>query len=295
MDELRFHRWLEGAWKLPEDWLGIGDDAAVIPLTGAALLCTDTVAQGTHFVAGTDPVAVGHKAAARNLSDLAAMGAEPVAALVSLVLPRDCALELPERIIQGCRAALDPWDCPVVGGDTTTHEGGLVVNVTLLGRAMGAEVIRRSGARVGDVLIVSGQLGGSLLRRHLTIQPRLNLARTLMSRAIPHAMIDVSDGLLLDLQRLVTASQCGFKLDASRIPIHTDTNELPGDALERAFSDGEDFELLFAMDPLLWSEFEQSGETPVPLTAIGVVTAQGQEIMRDGLPWWPRGSGYVHH
>lgn len=294
MDELAFHRWLRKECPAKDGMLGIGDDAAALACGPITVVCTDSVAEGTHFIPGTAPQLIGRKAVARNISDLAAMGAEPLGALVALILPRDCPDTLPQEILLGCRLELEQSGAAVVGGDTTTHEGGIVVNVTLLGRPMGLDVVRRDGARPGDVLAVTGAFGGSGSGRHLAIAPRIEEARALVRCGPPAAMIDVSDGLLLDLQRLVEASHCGFELDAALIPVHADVRALVGDPLERALSDGEDFELLVAMSEEMWAHVETAWSTAIPLTRIGRVTAMGQRIVRDGVPWWPRSAGHVH-
>ncbi len=294
MDELAFHRWLRSEWPDKPGMLGIGDDAAALCCGPVTVVCTDSVAEGTHFVSGTDPVLIGRKAVARNLSDLAAMGAEPLGALVALILPRACPDALPQKIMRGCRQELEKTGADIVGGDTTTHEGGIVVNVTLLGRPMGERVIRRDGARPGDVLAVTGALGGSGQGRHLAIAPRLAAARELVQLGPPSAMMDVSDGLLLDLQRLVDASHCGFELDAALIPVHADAVALPGDPLERALSDGEDFELIVALPAERWAHLEGAWSRTIPLTRIGSVTTTGQRILRAGAAWWPGSTGHVH-
>lgn len=294
MDELGFHRWLLRECPPVGNTLGIGDDAAVLRCGEDVVVCTDSVAEGTHFVAGTEPQLIGRKAVARNLSDMAAMGAEPLGVLVALVLPRGCDEELAREIMRGCQRELRNTDAAIIGGDTTTHGGGIVLNVTILGRPMRERVIRRDGARPGDVLVVTGAFGGSSRGRHLAIVPRLAEARELLRLGPPSAMIDVSDGLLLDLQRLAESSRCGFELDASLLPVHADALALPGDSLERAMSDGEDFELLCAMPPEAWSRVESSWSQYVRLTRIGRVTAAGESILRNGSPWMPRSSGHVH-
>ncbi|MSR74046.1 MAG: thiamine-phosphate kinase [Planctomycetes bacterium] len=295
MDERIFHAWLRHTEPANGAVVPLGDDAAVIDVPGErVVVCTDSVAEGTHFLAGTDPAVVGAKAAARNLSDLAAMGAKPLGMLVALVLPRGCADEVPQAITRGLREACATWNCPVLGGDTSTHDGGIIVNVTMLGVPMGERVVTRSGANAGDVLVVTGQLGGSQLGRHLRIVPRIHEALALLNIARPSAMIDISDGLLLDLERLADASACGYELNVNLVPVHADAVLGGGDIVLRACTEGEDFELLFALCPEAWTELQRAWSLPTALTQVGHITANARCVLRDGKPWKPMEQGHVH-
>lgn len=295
MDERSFHAWLRRTEPPNAALVPLGDDAAVLPpQTKPLVWCCDTVAEGTHFVAGIDPVLIGHKAVARNLSDLAAMGAAPVGMLLALVLPRGCPDALPQQITQGARAAGALFSCPLFGGDTTTHDGGIVVNVSMLGRPMAEQALTRCGAVAGDVVVVTGSFGGSGLGRHLRITPRIDEIAALLELVRPSAMIDVSDGLLLDVTRLAEASGCGFELDADLVPVHDDALQAGGDAVLRACTEGEDFELLFTLPASAWAKLQAHWVHATPLTRVGVMTAGARRVVRGGAPWTVCEQGHVH-
>jgi thiamine-monophosphate kinase len=278
-DEISFLRWLretdrEGA----RFQVGLGDDACVLSVDGASIVvAADALAEGSHFEPDADPWLVGRKALAVNLSDLAAMGAEPLAALVTAAFPRGFDGARARRITEGMRALGAETDCPLVGGDTITHDGHLVLSVTILGRLLPGGPITRGGASAGDRIGITGAIGGSSHGRHLTFEPRLSESRRLLALGPPSAMIDVSDGLLLDLHRIADASDLGFRLDADRIPIHPDASDD-----EAALGDGEDFELLFCAPPEVMTRILGGWDLPVPVTDIGVMTAPGSRTMLRG-------------
>ena len=233
--------------------IAIGDDAAVVANRSAqSVLCVDPVVEGIHFEPGTDLRLVGRKAVNRNLADLAAMGAVPDYLLVSLLLPRRLAERDLERLLRGLRDAATRGGCFVVGGDVSAIAGPLVVTVTAVGHLEGRALLR-SGASPGDAIHVTGPLGGSLGGKHLTFRPPLAEGRWLARATTPvTAMMDVSDGLLLDLWTLLHASSvAGAEIDAGAVPIAAAARRrAKGDrqrALAAALSDGEDHELLFTV------------------------------------------------
>src|SRR5687767_11044579 len=202
-----------------------GDDLAVLPWPGGlVLLGVDPLLDGVHVnLSQHGPCAAGRKAMNRNLSDVAAMAGEPVAATVSLVVPRSLSLEAVQEVYLGAEAAGQEVGCPIVGGDFATWDGPLVVTVGILGRT--EQAVLRERARPGEHLYVTGPLGGSILGRHLTFKPRLDMGLRAAREFGASAMIDISDGLSLDLPRLLgTAS--GATIDASAIPIHADAARL---------------------------------------------------------------------
>jgi thiamine-monophosphate kinase len=216
------------------------------------LVTTDMLMDGRHFrLAGDGAEAVGYKAMGVNLSDIAAMAGVPRAALVSVALPRGEAVAIAQALHAGLRGMADRFDVDLVGGDTNAWEGPLVVSVTVLGEATPRGPVRRSGARPGDVILVTGPLGGSLYRgRHLRPEPRVREALALLGAATLNAMIDLSDGLSADLAHILDESGgLGAILDATAIPIHVDAiDQSQGQAdgltpLDHALQDGEDFEL----------------------------------------------------
>lgn len=228
--------------------LPASDDLAILRFDPADLILigVDQVLDGVHFdLQSHAPFDIGKKAMNRNLSDCAAMACLPASAVVAWALPRKVNPEIVKQIYRGMKSAGDAFHCPIVGGDTASWDQKLVISVTILGRSAGITPIRRSGARVGDAIYVTGPLGGSILGRHLTFTPRLSQARELASQHPISAMIDLSDGLSRDLAHICTESGVGAVLQANQIPIHPDARQLSGDPLAHALDDGEDYELCF--------------------------------------------------
>lgn len=260
--ELDFVAWLkERLPRSPETRIGVGDDAAVVDLDRPELVTTaDLLIDGVHFLtAEHGPELIGRKALAVNLSDLAAMAAKPAGAVVSLALPFEgCAAfdssEVAKRLIEGMLPLADEFGCPIVGGDTNTTSGPLVVAVTAFGVPAQTPVIPRCGAQPGDWIMVTGsQLGGSLTGHHLRFTPRVHEALQLAEQVPIHAMMDLSDGLSLDLKRMCLASEVGAVVEATKVPISAAAERVARasgrSALDHALSDGEDFELLVAVAP----------------------------------------------
>jgi len=236
--------------------VGPGDDAAVLAWrnAGDCVVTTDMLTDGVDFrLEEADARRIGRKALAVNLSDLAAMAAVPVAVVVSLALPRTAGLALAWELYEGLLPLAEEFDTLVAGGDTNAWDGGLVINVTAIGRTTDRGPLLRSGARAGDAIVVTGDFGGSILGKHFDFTPRVREALYLRANYEVHAAMDVSDGLSLDLSRLCEESRCGAELDLAAIPIGPAAHEAAGrdptagTPLERALGDGEDFELLLAM------------------------------------------------
>lgn len=259
--ELDFVAWLRE--RLPRSEhvaLGVGDDAAVVDLSSPTLVTTaDLLIDGVHFrTEEHPPERIGRKALAVNLSDLAAMAAKPVGALVSLALPRDAAGgmaadDLARRLVEGMLPLAEEFACPIVGGDTNVGSGPLTIAVTAFGEPTDRGVVRRDGAVAGDYLMMTGEeLGGSLVGKHLDFTPRVAEALDLAQRFDLHAMMDLSDGLAADLPRMCTASGVGATVFAYHLPISEAVKAAAArtgrEAIEHALSDGEDFELLMAVD-----------------------------------------------
>ena len=254
--------------------LGAGDDCAVV---GGArdrwwrLLKADVVVEGVHFLASTDPIRVGWKALCRAISDVAAMGGTPEHALITVALAPATPMAWLEDLYRGLRRAANRFDVSIVGGETSRSPGPAFINVALTGRVERKRCVLRSGGRSGDALYVTGRLGGSLGGKHLDFTPRLAEATWLAKHHLPHAMMDLSDGLASDLPRLAAASGCGFELDEASVP------RTPGCTVTQALSDGEDFELLFAVAPNTAASLERAWKKRfprVPLTRIGSLTAK---------------------
>jgi thiamine-monophosphate kinase len=233
--------------------IGIGDDMAAVQLGAELVLLTaDMVLDGVHFDTGEHHLRqIGHKAMACSMSDCAAMAVVPVAALTSVALPRDWSMQQAQELLDAMARTADDFDCPIVGGDITSWAHPLAVDVSMVARLEGGRApIRRSGAEPGDGLYVTGQLGGSLAGRHLTFAPRVREALALAGglQQSLHAMIDISDGLALDLWRLCQASGCGAELDVEALlgVASAAAKGSEGSVLEHVLHDGEDFELLVA-------------------------------------------------
>jgi thiamine-monophosphate kinase len=286
-----------------------GDDAAVLrpPAMRRTVVTVDMLMEGVDFILGPDcpPAAVGHKALAVSLSDLAAMAARPEAAFVAVSLPRHGGDAIGRGLEQGLAALAAAHGVAIAGGDTNAWDGPLVVSVTAIGSVPPGRAWRRDGARPGDAIVVSGACGGSLLGRHLAVAPRCREACAIAERFRVHAAIDVSDGLTLDLARVMQASGTAAVIDPAAVPIHPDAvrmSGLPGDGrspLDHALGDGEDFELLMTMPADEAARLVAAAGTDplaIPLTIIGEVVAGAGLFLRqpDGgrQPLEPR--GFVH-
>ena len=266
---------------------GLDDDCAVLELGGETLILThDAMAEGVHFLAGQDPADVAWKLVATNLSDLAAKGAEPLGVLLGYQLGGDDA-----RFVAGLRAVLDHYGVPLLGGDTVSATGAQVLGLTALGRATHRPVPSRGGAQVGDAVWLTGPVGAAMLGFEALKagrgdslayrRPTALLAQGQQLAPQVSAMMDLSDGLLLDAQRMAEASQVTFDIAAAAVPIAA-----PEARRDDALRWGDDYQLLFALP---------AGMTP-PVSAhcIGKALPQGAApLLLDGKP--PTGSlGYEH-
>jgi thiamine-monophosphate kinase len=256
------------------------------------VVTVDMLTEGVDFILGPDcpPRAVGHKAVAVSLSDLAAMGSRPEAVFVAVCLPQTGGDAIAHGLLEGIQAITAEHGCTLAGGDTNSWDGPLVVSVTAIGSVPPGRAWRRDGAKPGDLLVVTGACGGSLLGRHLAVQPRCREALFIESRFEVHAAIDVSDGLSLDLSRMMQASAAGAVVRLADVPIHDDAlrmSLMQGDKktpLDHALSDGEDFELLLAMPPdAAHALVAAAGQAPLdlPITIIGEVTAEPGLVAED--------------
>jgi thiamine-monophosphate kinase len=263
--------------------LGIGDDAALLQFAPdeQCVVTSDMLMDGVHFqLSRHSPRQIGRKALAVNLSDLAAMAAQPVAAFVSLALPQHAATSLAREILAGMFPLAAEFDMVIAGGDTNCWNGPLVISVTATGACPSGQALTRAGAVPGDRLLVTGDLGGSILGHHLAFTPRVREARQLRDAAPLHAACDLSDGLALDLWRMTDASGCGAVVEEAAIPISPAAEELARrepvgrSPLEHALSDGEDFELLVACPPESADHLLRSSLLTTRLTQIGYFVNQ---------------------
>lgn len=291
--------------------LGIGDDAALLdcPPGRTLVAATDTLVAGVHFPADTPPAAIGHRALAVNLSDLAAMGATPAWFLLALTIPAVDAHWL-DGFSTGLRDLARAHHLALVGGDTT--RGPLTITVTALGHVAPAAALRRAGALAGDDVYISGCLGaaatGLRMWQDATPQtavlrdtflypvPRLALGQALTGLA--HAAIDVSDGLCADLAHILTASGVGATLDAEHLPLHPAAVSALGEqtARELALTGGDDYELCFTAPPAAAAHVLVAGrEAGCAVTRIGRIDKQpGLRVQLHGKPVTVTQPGYQH-
>jgi len=260
---------LTGHWKIDgaKVLVGTGDDCAVLRGEGRnhfLLFKTDAVVEGVHFSRKARPEEIGHKALARALSDLAAMGALPNAALVTLGLPPSEPVARVKAIYRGLERTAKRYGIQLVGGETTRARQ-LFLSIALLGECRGYKPVLRSGAKPGDFIFVTGRLGATQARKHLTFEPRLAEGQWLARRKIASAMMDLSDGLGADLPRLARASGVSFELNPKAIPLAR------GATLQMALNDGEDFELLFTTRPSHAKTLKKKWPFATSLHCIGVV------------------------
>ncbi len=263
---------------------GIGDDTAVIKWTAKkyCLFTCDMLVEDVHFKrAQATPFQIGWKALARNISDIAAMGGMPKYALVSIGLGPDLPISFADGIFDGINALAKKFKVNIVGGDTSRSKK-IVIDISLIGEVEKKNLTLRAGAKVGDAIFVTGFIGGSIRGKHLDFTPRLAEARTLVKNFKVNSMIDISDGLLLDLRRVLDASDKGALLYEDLIPISD-----KADSFEKAVTDGEDFELLFTMAPKdaerFMKDYILKFDTPVSL--IGEVTAKKCGFRLVGRDW----------
>lgn len=315
----------------PPAWvrLGIGDDAAVVEPAPRQLevLTTDALVEGVHFTRALSEAAdVGHKALAVNLSDLAAMGATPRVALLSLALPPSLPLEWFDGIIEGLLDLACRHDVALVGGNVTRSPGPLVVDVTLTGSVHPRKLLRRAGARPGDALYVSGRIGAAVaglawlqqtgaetqaaagaatdvvaeaVRAYRRPVPRVRLGQLVARNRAASAAIDLSDGLADGVRRVAEAAGLGAIVEAGAVPCHAAADLVFGgrtDAVRAAVAGGDDYELLFAVPRRTERAFDRTTRlvADVPVTRIGeLVAAPGLTLRRDGRDEpWP--AGFVH-
>jgi thiamine-monophosphate kinase len=287
--------------------IGIGDDAAVVEPVRNQLdvLTTDAAVEGVHFDRRFMPAdAIGHRVLAANLSDLAAMGAEPRLALLSLVLPDALPLAELDAILDGFMALAARTGTALVGGNVTRSPGPLVIDVTLTGAAKRRKVLSRGGARPGDALFVTGTVGGAAaglawlsgqpggspgdadvraaVERFLRPEPRLRMGRLVGRTRAASAAMDLSDGLADAVRQVAEASGTGATLDAAALPIDPGVGAVFGrdSALDAALSGGEDYELLFAVPRRAGRRFAAAARLArLDVAQIGVLTPPGSGLV----------------
>jgi thiamine-monophosphate kinase len=286
---------------------GAGDDCAVLDFglpEKLILFKTDAIVEGIHFTKETPPEKIGRKALARCLSDMAAMAGTPNAALVTIALPENFEPEFVTKIYDGLNALAEKFGVAIAGGETTTNPERILISIALLGTVARGKQILRSGAEVGGAIFVTGELGGSLVEKHLEFEPRLAEARWLAEHFPVHAMIDLSDGLAGDLRHILKASGVGAELLKAAIPISREArlaarkSSSAKPAFAAALTDGEDFELLFTVaskDAVKLLDAWKKKFLKLKLSCIGKIIAGDGILIRDKSGSHKlNANGYVH-
>ena len=303
---------------------GIGDDVAVVEVgqmgTKALLVTTDILIEDIHFdLSWTDPSQLGRKALAVNLSDIASMGGTPKYFLISIGLPKNLPLSFVSSFYRGLKKEAKRFRVELIGGDTSLSQK-IVINICLLGEGRKKDLLFRRGARVGDDLFVSGTLGDAalglrilqkkgkakgaegLIKKHLSPRPRLELGQAIAKHHWATAMIDVSDGLLIDTSHLIQESGVGVRIWEDQIPLSRFYRKwvlsFSKDPFQFALSGGEDYELLFTAPPELRERISSLARSlRIPITRIGEILPinEGLHIIKkDGKDYFPSRLGFEH-
>ncbi len=250
-------------------FLGAGDDCALVNVPSSRnflVLKTDCIVEGIHFLPRTNPLDVGWKAMMRPLSDFAAASAVPQFALITLIASKEKEAEWVKRLYGGLSRAAKRFKVSIVGGETSSTRGPAVISVSVIGFVEKKRWVSRRGGKVGDDLFVTGRLGGAIKGKHLQFVPRIAESRWLTKNFSIHAMMDLSDGVGVDLPRLARASKVSFKIEVENLPLNR------GAKIDNAVSEGEDYELLFAISPRQSKRLQKEWRKQfpkLPLTRIG--------------------------
>jgi thiamine-monophosphate kinase len=251
--------------------IGIGDDMAQmrLPKGESVLITTDMLLDGTHFDTKKHSLEkIGYKSMAASLSDCAAMATIPLAAVVAVALPRNFGTQNLKKLHKGILKAAKKYNCPLVGGDMTSWNKPLAINVAMLSTVSKTKPVKRSTAKAGDLICVTGTLGGSLAGKHLNFEPRLKESLEL-AKAGANSMMDLSDGLSTDLNHICRLSKKGAIVEANKIPVSKTAKGISG-----ALNDGEDFELLFTMPAKNFENLKKHWRFKTKITAVGKITKE---------------------
>ncbi len=304
MDEFSFIKWIKSNQiKDRNIIIGIGDDCASIRINGGKrfLVTTDMLVEGTHFdLKKNTPGEIGRKSIACSISDIAAMGCSAKYAVVSICFPQETKTKFARDLYLGMKKMADAFNIKIIGGDIVSSKKILVINVTMHGNNEGLKTITRSGAKVDDVIMITGALGGSILGKHITFKPRLKEGLLLNKKFNINSMIDISDGLAADLGHILEESGVGAVLYEDEVPISADAKKLARktglSALHHALHDGEDYELLFTLSDKESEKLLASRSFPARLSRIGHINkSKGIKMQRaDGKLKRIKSIGYKH-
>jgi len=289
MDEFSFIKWIKSNQKKDKNIvIGIGDDCASIRISGdnMFLVTTDMLVEGTHFdLKKSTPGEIGSKSIACSISDIAAMGCLAKYAVVSICFPRETKTKFAKELYLGINKMADAFNIKIIGGDIVSSKKTVVINVTMYGINEGLKAISRSGAKVDDVIMVTGALGGSIRGKHVTFKPRLKEGLLLNKKFNINSMIDISDGLVADLGHILEESGVGAVLYEDEVPVSADAKRLARktglSALHHALHDGEDYELLFTLSDKESKKLLASRSFPAPLSKIGHINKSKGIKMQD--------------
>jgi thiamine-monophosphate kinase len=298
--------------------IGIGDDAAAVETVPGtvSLFTTDMLLEGVHFdLTFCTPENLGWKSLAVNLSDIAAMGGKPRYCLLSLAVPQSIPVSFIDGFVAGLLDCAEEFEVTLIGGDTCASRGGLVVSLTVMGEQLPERVVPRSGARPGDLILVTGTIGdsalglrqlmagqreGSAIHRHLEPSPRVREGLKLAEEKLPTAMIDISDGLLADLGHILKRSGVGARLELAHLPLSPEVaahiSRQDDNPFNLPLSGGEDYELLFTIPPDREGAV-RNALSPFGTSAsmIGTITPSGLSVVdRNGKEYPVVTGGYNH-
>jgi thiamine-monophosphate kinase len=300
-DEFAFINWIRQHVRPSGDVLiGIGDDAAHLKCGGGSFIATtDMLLEGTHFEASAGWKLIGRKALAVSLSDVAAMAARPRFALCAVGLSEERTPDDAKNIFRGMTELAADFGCQIVGGDVTSWNKPTAICVTIFGEPAGRAPFTRSGAKSGDRILVTGELGGSASGRHFTFLPRVVEAIYLSQNYTVHACIDISDGFGLDLSHILEESGVGALVYEDALPVSKAAMKAAAASgktpLEHALSDGEDFELLLTMPPQEAERLVADREFGTAVSIVGGITPGGFVIQgSDGKIKKYKPEGYTH-
>ena len=289
MDEFSFIKWIKRNQKKDKNTIiGIGDDCSSIKINHNLLylITTDMLVEGTHFeLKKNTPRKIGKKSIACSISDIAAMGCPAKYAVVSICFPLKTKTKFAKELFLGMKEEADEYNIKIIGGDIVSGKKMLAINVTMFGKNDGLKPVTRSGAKVNDAIMITGTLGGSILKKHISFKPRLKESLILNKKFSINSMIDVSDGLVADLNHILEESGTGAILYEDKIPISADAKKLARktslSALHHALHDGEDYELLFTLSNKESEKLLASRSLSIRVSKIGHIKKPHSLFMQD--------------